>query len=33
MDALAGFLASAERYRGMHIDAHDRVGLSDCRGA
>jgi AcrR family transcriptional regulator len=29
MDALAGFLASAERYRGMHIDAHDRVGLSD----
>ncbi len=29
MDALAGFLASAERYRGMHIDAHDRVGESD----
>ena len=29
MDALSGFLASAERYRGMHIDAHDRVGESD----
>ena len=29
MDALVGFLATAERYRGMHIDAHDRVGESD----
>ena len=29
MDVLSGFLASAERYRGMHIDAHDRVGQSD----
>ncbi len=29
MDALSGFLESAERYRGMHIDAHDRVGESD----
>ena len=29
MDALAGVLASAERYRGMHIEAHDRVGESD----
>ena len=28
-DVLSGFLASAERYRGMHIDAHDRVGQSD----
>ena len=29
MDALGGVLAAAERYRGMHIDAHDRVGASD----
>jgi AcrR family transcriptional regulator len=29
MDALVRFLATAERYRGMHIDAHDRVALSD----
>ncbi len=29
MDALVSFLATAERYRGMHIDAHDRVGESD----
>ena len=29
MDALVGFLASAEAYRGMHIDAHDRVGESE----
>ena len=29
MDALVGFLASAEVYRGMHIDAHDRVGESE----
>ena len=29
MDALVCFLATAERYRGMHIDAHDRVGESD----
>lgn len=29
MDALSDFLAAAERYRGMHIDAHDRVGESD----
>lgn len=29
MEALVGFLATAERYRGMHIDAHDRVGESD----
>lgn len=29
MQALAGVLAAAERYRGMHIDAHDRVGESD----
>lgn len=28
-EALAAVLASAERYRGMHIDAHDRVGESD----
>jgi AcrR family transcriptional regulator len=27
-DTLVGLLASAERYRGMHIDAHDRVGES-----
>lgn len=33
MDALSGFLASAERYRGMHIDAHDRVGESDAVAA
>jgi AcrR family transcriptional regulator len=29
MDALVSFLATAERYRGVHIDAHDRVGESD----
>jgi AcrR family transcriptional regulator len=29
MDALVSFLATAERYRGMHINAHDRVGESD----
>jgi AcrR family transcriptional regulator len=28
LDTLVGLLASAERYRGMHIDAHDRVGES-----
>ena len=33
MDALVGFLASAERYRGMHIDAHERVGQSDAVAA
>ena len=29
MDALVGFLSTAERYRGMHIEAHDRLGESD----
>ena len=29
MDALVGFLASAERYRGMHVEVHDRLGESD----
>ena len=33
MDALVSFLSTAERYRGMHIDAHDRVGQSDAVAA
>ncbi len=28
-DALVGFLATAEKYRGLHIDVHDRLGESD----
>jgi AcrR family transcriptional regulator len=28
MDALVRFLTSAERYRGIHVDAHDRVAES-----
>lgn len=27
-DALVGFLATAEKYRGLHIDVHDRLGES-----
>ncbi|MGI9162870.1 MAG: TetR/AcrR family transcriptional regulator [Mycobacterium sp.] len=29
MDALVGFLTSAERYRGIHVDAHERITDSD----
>lgn len=29
MQALVGFLTSAERYRGLHVDAHDRVNESN----
>lgn len=29
LDALVGFLAAAERYRGIHIDAHERLAGSD----
>ncbi len=28
-DALVGFLATAERYRSLHIDVHDRLGESE----
>ncbi len=28
MQALVGFLTSAERYRGLHVDAHDRADES-----
>lgn len=29
MDALVGFLTSAERYRGIHVDAHERITDSE----
>lgn len=29
MDALVGFLTTAERYRGIHVDAHERIANSD----